>query len=356
MNDLAGFSLYLVQERGLRRSTYRMMIWRIEYLIRRYGVLSKEKFDKFLIDSRLENKSEAYLNGFVQAIIHYARWTKDDTLLHYKYMKAVNATKATMSDDEIEAMLTMPMRTCQIRRKGKVFIRTPRIKRQKIMTMFWTVFAFTGMRPGEVASLTVDQVDFGRHVFTLEAIDTKTKDPRLVPIAPNIEKRLEEHIAGLTGKYLFPSERGGHVNSARNLPVIKPVDWSYDFQKRIKDLGIKRKNLTPYSLRHSYITTLLEQDVNLFKVQKIVGHRRIETTARYTHMTTKDIVEAVKKHPLVRRESEPELIVKFQRKEDGRIEHSIVEDDGQIQFSLSVQTDGSAMLQVSSKKKVEICI
>ena len=37
---------------------------------------------------------------------------------------------------------------------------------------------------------------------------------------------------------------------------------------------------------------MLEEDVNLFKVQKIVGHRKIETTAHYTHLTTKDIQTA----------------------------------------------------------------
>ena len=47
-----------------------------------------------------------------------------------------------------------------------------------------------------------------------------------------------------------------------------------------------KKKITPHSLRHSYATHLIEAGVDLLEVQKILGHRSILSTAKYTHLTT----------------------------------------------------------------------
>ncbi|MEN8259165.1 MAG: tyrosine-type recombinase/integrase, partial [Pseudomonadota bacterium] len=47
-----------------------------------------------------------------------------------------------------------------------------------------------------------------------------------------------------------------------------------------------KKKITPHSLRHAYATHLIEAGVDLLEVQKILGHRSILTTARYTHLTS----------------------------------------------------------------------
>jgi site-specific recombinase XerD len=52
----------------------------------------------------------------------------------------------------------------------------------------------------------------------------------------------------------------------------------------VADCGIQRK-ITSHSLRHGFATHLLELGVDLREIQKILGHARPETTARYAHLT-----------------------------------------------------------------------
>jgi len=46
------------------------------------------------------------------------------------------------------------------------------------------------------------------------------------------------------------------------------------------------KKISTHSLRHSYATHLIEAGVDLLEVQKILGHRSILTTTKYTRLTT----------------------------------------------------------------------
>ena len=50
------------------------------------------------------------------------------------------------------------------------------------------------------------------------------------------------------------------------------------------EVGIA-KTVTPHGLRHAYATHLLERGVSLVLIQKFLGHRNIETTTIYTHLT-----------------------------------------------------------------------
>jgi integrase/recombinase XerD len=148
--------------------------------------------------------------------------------------------------------------------------------------MLLTTMYATGMRVGEAVHLRVTDIDSRR--MTILVGRGKGNKQRLVPLSQKLltELRLfwQTHRNPV---WLFPSRRPDQ-------PLSTPAPGRTLQRAKVR-AGLKRRFST-HVLRHTFATELLEAGVDLFSIQKILGHRSLSTTATYTHVRRSHLQEA----------------------------------------------------------------
>ncbi len=339
--ELVGFQVHLARI-GLRQSTIALHTRCLDRIFDEAPNLTLTQIESFLQRMLSSGRKATYVNFFVDSLRVFGRYIHNEYCSTIKPFPEEEPVISTMSDEDIETFLKLPPPSYTfIHRSGKKVHRTF-AKGYDSWTLFYSIFAYTGMRPGEIAHLTINDVDFGQSVLVVRSEVSKTHDPRRVPIPPQIFDKLHTYVDRVKDLYLFPSLRKGKQKG----PVVDNVDWHYNFHARLKRMGLKRTNVKPYSLRHSFITRMLdEEDVNLFNVQKIVGHRRLDTTLHYYHYTTKAIQKTIRKDPLARLSITPQekngrmadTIRGFHLELDPRYEWSLEEREDEINFHAKIK-------------------
>jgi integrase/recombinase XerD len=132
-----------------------------------------------------------------------------------------------------------------------------------------------GLRASEVARLQVKDIDCGRMLIRVR--QGKGQKDRYVMLSATLLEVLGGYakLAQPTD-WLFPGERAGHYISPRTLNrACKAAAEAAGIQKRI----------TTHTLRHCFATHLLESGIDIRTIQKLLGHAKLETTSRYTHVS-----------------------------------------------------------------------
>lgn len=142
-----------------------------------------------------------------------------------------------------------------------------------------------GLRVSEVAYLKVDDIDSQRMLIRVE--QGKGGKDRNAMLSPQLLELLrmwwrEGKRRGVMFPHgwLFPGRSYTDPISSRQLHRA--------VQEAAEVAGIKRR-ISPHTLRHSFATHLLEQDVDIRVIQVLLGHSNIDTTAIYTKVSTKTI-------------------------------------------------------------------
>jgi len=143
------------------------------------------------------------------------------------------------------------------------------------------IFAYaTGVRRNELLNITLKDIDRKREVIKVTG---KGKKQREVPLSPNLLNLLERYYRRYQPSvFLFEGYVPGKSYSAGSM------------RKIVKNATIKagiKKNVSPHVLRHSFATHMLENGVNLKRVQLLLGHNSMKTTSIYLHLADIDQVQ-----------------------------------------------------------------
>ena len=139
-------------------------------------------------------------------------------------------------------------------------------------------------RRGRV-KLKVKHIDSALGVIRVE--QSKGKKDRQVMLSPEtldllkqwwkVRSKKYDHGVPLQERWLFPGRRKGLHLTPRQVSRL--------FHETVEAAGI-RKKLTLHALRHSFATHLFDRGVDIRTIQALLGHEKLETTARYTRVAT----------------------------------------------------------------------
>ncbi|MDQ2764627.1 MAG: site-specific integrase, partial [Pseudomonadota bacterium] len=157
-----------------------------------------------------------------------------------------------------------------------------------------------GLRPGEVLTLHLDDIEYGRRRVSIrhrtnhpKGVRSKSRTERVVDIhqpealAAVSRYVMEERPAGSPSKLLFlVCGRGARAYEALSYAALAKL-----FKRRCRHAGLHEPWITPHALRHTHATWLWEGGMRELALQKRLGHASFESTKAYTRVSDAAMLE-----------------------------------------------------------------
>jgi tyrosine recombinase XerC len=188
---------------------------------------------------------------------------------------------AHLSEHEMQALLAAPSTDDPLGRRDRA-----------ILELFYA----SGLRLSELAGLDLDDVNVSAKMVRVLG---KGGKERLVPFGGPAASALRAYLKDRDalvndsgGEQLFVNYRGARL-TARSIDRL--------VRRYVSAVSI-RLGISPHALRHSFATHLLQRGADLRVIQELLGHSRISTTQRYTHVNAAQLLEVYNKtHPRAQR-------------------------------------------------------
>ena len=256
--------------------------------------LDRRLIRAFLADLYAQGRARASSARTLAAIRSFCRYLRREGVLDDNPAALVSAPRperripAHLDIADMDALLAAPDAATPLGRRDRA-----------ILELLYA----SGLRLSELVGLDLDAVDLGGRLVRVRG---KGGRERMVPFHRRAADAVRDYLparrrlcagagagaadrpAGRGQDALFVNYRGGRLTG-------RSVDR---LVRRYVALTSTRLGISPHALRHSFATHLLERGADLRSIQELLGHARVSTTQRYTHVSTARIASLYRQtHP-----------------------------------------------------------
>lgn len=138
----------------------------------------------------------------------------------------------------------------------------------------------TGLRRGELLNLRWEHVNLDQKILTV--VNSKNGEPRVVPLTKRAMSVLSELHSG-----------EGYVFLCQDLQPVLPDTLEYYFRVAVRGAGLREVRF--HTLRHTTATRLVQGGTDIYVVSKLLGHKSIQMSARYSHLDVESLRRAMER-------------------------------------------------------------
>lgn len=275
--------------------------------------------------STIEQKSQATISSYKNDLIKFVDYCKENEIQEIEKVDNLmiqdflSIQKGQLSDNSLAHLLTSlknlfnylfityniknPISVLSLKKRQHLptFLTEKEIKlvldsfneeddEQFFQKLLLELIYVTGIRVSELCDIQIKTVNLAHKQIRIIGkgnkerivlIDTETSESMLYYLR-NIRPKFNKKKQNV---YFFINRLGNKINRQYVFQLIK---------EKSSEVGIN-KNVSPHSLRHSFATHMLNEDVDLRSVQELLGHSDISTTQIYTHVESKHLKDAYDK-------------------------------------------------------------
>jgi integrase len=133
------------------------------------------------------------------------------------------------------------------------------------------------LRAGEIFNLSWTDIDLSNDIIFVK--DTKSKRNRNVVMTSYVKEMLKDRKGTAISGLVFPSRTGERITE-----VSRSFDRAVAYLGFNKGITDRRQKVVFHTLRHTYASWSVMSGVNLYTVQRLLGHSTIAMTERYSHL------------------------------------------------------------------------
>jgi len=279
------------------------------------AALDREAIRRFVGDLHQRSQSRATAARKLAAVRTFLRYLRRESLIDDDPGGLVPTPKrevrmpAHLSEDEMTALIAAAAGDTPLGRRDRA-----------ILELFYA----SGLRLSEVAGLDLEDVNLGARMARVLG---KGGKQRLVPFNTSTARAMRAYLEGreelvrhtgtVRGVRLQP-DRGASGNPPKGRSPVRvslqrdPLFVNYRggrltgrsidrLVRRYVAASSARAGISPHALRHSFATHLLQRGADLRAIQELLGHARLTTTERYTHVNAAQLLDVYRKsHPRAR--------------------------------------------------------